>query len=354
MKSIERIRRLLLPVLLFFLLAVPVRAECSHEFVEKRVEPTCAEGGLSWLECIHCGYTKDYRLIEALDHTFGGWYVLEGPTCTRDGVQARDCRVCGFREEAAIPPPGHQYVPQVNSPSCTAGGYTRYNCCACASYYIADYTDPLGHDYDGAVLLKEPTETERGRIRFTCMRCGDPHLVYYSFLDIDSDAYYFLPVILAVDKGITSGLDDTHFGPAEICNRAQVVTFLWRSAGRPKPTITENPFVDVPQGSFYEKAVLWALETGITTGTDGTHFSPEQSCSRAQVVTFLHRFRGCPEPEGFTAFPDVPAGTYYYEAVLWAAQRGITLGMDGGLFRPELTCSRAQIVTFLYRDEKNP
>ena len=115
-----------------------------------------------------------------------------------------------------------------------------------------------------------------------------------------------------------------------------------------------NPFLDVPKGSFCEKAVLWAYETGITTGTDATHFSPNASCNRAEVVTFLHRFRGCPEPEEGTGFPDVPAGSFCHKAVLWAAQKGITLGMDDGTFRPLLPCNRAQIVTFLYRDNMNP
>ena len=354
MKSTQRIRRLVLPVLLLFLLAVPVRAECSHEFTEMRQEPTCAEDGLRWLECVYCGYSKDFEFIEALPHTFSDWYVVEGPTCTRDGVQARDCMVCGFREEAALSPPGHEYVPEIKAPTCTAGGYTRYTCSACSSYYIVDYTKPLGHSYDSGVLIKEPTDTALGRVRFTCIRCSETYLTTYAFRDISPDAYYFTPVIWAGSRGITSGLDETHFGPAEICNRAQVVTFLWRAAGKPEPASSRNPFLDVPRGCFYEKAVLWAFENGITTGTDITHFAPAQSCSRAQVVTFLHRFRGCPEPEGSTVFSDVPEGTFYHKPVLWAAQRGITLGMDAGRFCPELTCSRAQIVTFLYRDEKNP
>ena len=174
----------------------------------------------------------------------------------------------------------------------------------------------------------------------------------YAFRDIDSSAYYFTPVLWAVDSGITTGLDETHFGPDGLCNRAQVVTFLWRAAGKPEPKNSVNPFVDVPQGSFYEKAVLWAFEKGITTGTDGTHFSPNASCNRAQVVTFLHRARGCPAPTATADFPDVAPGSFYHDAVLWAAQNGITTGMDGGYFRPNLPCTRAQIVTFLYRDAR--
>ena len=354
MRTRKYFRRLLLPMMLIFLLAVPVRANCEHEFIQVRQEPTCEEGGLAWLQCTICGFSTDYQILAPLDHSFGEWYVLEEPTCTREGLKARNCLVCGAQETAPVPPSGHSYEAQVKHPTCTAGGYTRFNCRFCTGYYIADYTDPLGHWYDSGVLIKEPTETALGRVRFTCVRCSESHLMTYAFRDIDSSAYYFTPVLWAVDSGITSGLDETHFGPDVLCNRAQVVTFLWRSAGKPEPGIAGNPFADVPGGSFYEKAVLWAYETGITTGTDDVHFSPEAVCNRAQVVTFLHRFRGCPEPTVTTAFPDVSTGSFYHKAVLWAAQREITVGMDGGLFRPELSCTRAQIVTFLYRDAKNP
>jgi len=354
MHFLQTVRRLTLPVILFLLLALPVHASCDHLYVRKLEAPTCTEGGLSWLECIHCGDTIDYSPIDALGHTFGDWYILEGPTCTRDGVQAQECTVCGHQQTAPIPPAGHIYEPQVRQPTCTAGGYTRYNCCACSSYYIAEYTNPLGHRYDSGVLIREPTDTTQGEVRFTCIRCIESYRVYYRFRDIDSNAYYFTPVIWSKSRGITSGLDEAHFGPDAVCNRAQVVTFLWRAAGRPVFEDAVNPFCDVPADSFYEEAVLWAYQSGITTGTDAVHFSPAAPCNRAQVVTFLHRFRGCPEPTAATVFPDVPADSFYHSAVLWAAQREITLGMDGGLFCPEKSCTRAQIVTFLYRDEYNP
>lgn len=355
----ERIRWLMLPVIILVLLPILAAAECSHEFVERREEPTCTGGGLTWLECIHCGNTTGYRPIDPVGHSFGDWFILEGPTCTRDGTQARECGVCGHREEAELPRLGHDYVMEVVPPTCTARGKTVYECSRCHDRYITDETPPLGHRYDDGVVLSDPTSTAMGRMLFTCTGCGDTYQQYIPkltnpFLDISKNAYYYEPVLWAVYRGITTGLDESHFGPDAVCNRAQLVTFLWRAAGKPEPRSRENPFVDVPDGCFYEQAVLWAYENGITTGTDGTHFSPEALCNRAQVVTFLHRSRGCPEPEVIYAFPDVPPGSYFREAVLWAAQRGITNGMDGGLFRPELSCSRAQIVTFLYRDAKNP
>ena len=128
------------------------------------------------------------------------------------------------------------------------------------------------------------------------------------------------------------------------------MTFLWRAAGKPEPTMTGNPFTDVSEGDFYYKAVLWAVENGITNGTDAAHFSPMGVCNRAQVVTFLWRALGQP---GFEAaeqpFTDVPAGSFYEQPVLWAVENGITAGMTATSFGPNANCNRAQIVTFLYR-----
>ena len=153
-----------------------------------------------------------------------------------------------------------------------------------------------------------------------------------------------------MDNGITNGTDETHFSPLNICNRAQVVTFLWRAAGCPEPESTENPFVDVPETEFYYKAVLWAVENGITNGVDATHFAPNTDCNRAQIVTFLWRAAGRPEPTSTNnPFEDVPEGEFYYDAVLWAVENGITNGMDATHFGPGQDCNRAQVVTFLYR-----
>lgn len=355
----KNLLRTFLAVLLLLLLAVPARAgECPHEWVLKRIEPTCDGRGMTWRECTLCGETTDYLLLDPLGHTFGEWYVLTAPTCTQIGEEVRECGVCAFQETAQLPKLGHSYTVEVVPPTCTARGHTRHTCIRCPEQYLTDYTPPLGHRYEGVVIL-EPTLTTMGRMLYTCIGCGDTYQEYIPkltnpFVDLNKNAYYFTPVLWAVNNGITSGMDETHFVPDGICTRAQVVTFLWRSAGKPEPTITANPFRDVPGGCYYEKAVLWAYNTGITMGTDALHFSPTAPCSRAQVVTFLHRFRGCPEPEITSVFPDVRPGAYYNKAVSWAAQRGITVGMDGGYFCPDLSCTRAQIVTFLYRDAKNP
>lgn len=353
----ERVRRVLLPLALICLLAPIARAECAHEFVEYREEPSCENNGIVWLECVFCGEPKDYRILDPLGHDFGEWYVHTEPTCNKDGIQARDCVVCGYQEQEAIPHLGHEYIVEVVPPTCTARGYTSHYCAGCGDRFRTDYIDPLGHRYDEGVIIKEPTLTAMGRILYTCIGCADTYQetipkLTNPFEDVDEQAYYFQPVIWAVNAGITTGVNETQFRPDAPCTRGQAVTFLWRAAGKPEPTCG-NPFADVPAGSYYERAVLWAYESGITNGTDPGHFSPDKTCTRAQVVTFLHRYRGCPEPERTTAFSDVTKGAYYYQAVLWAAQEGITVGTDSSHFRPELECNRGQIVTFLYRDAKN-
>ena len=170
------------------------------------------------------------------------------------------------------------------------------------------------------------------------------------FTDVPAGSFYYGCVGWALEKGITNGISATEFGSNLNCNRAQVVTFLWRAAGCPEPTAAEHPFVDVQAGSFYEKAVLWAVETGITTGTDERHFSPNASCNRAAVVTFLHRAAGSPTPLSQShSFTDVPAGAFYEQAVLWALENKITNGISATQFGPTALCNRAQVVTFLNR-----
>ena len=176
------------------------------------------------------------------------------------------------------------------------------------------------------------------------------------FTDVPDGQWYTDPIIWAVDEGITTGTTETTFAPNSECTRAHIVTFLWRSQGSPEPTSSENPFTDVVEGehtSWYYKAVLWAVEKGITNGTSDTTFDPGKFCTRAEVATFLWRTAGKPESEtAESPFGDVAEGAYsswYYNAVLWAVDEEITNGVGDGLFAPGLDCTRAQIVTFLYR-----
>lgn len=171
------------------------------------------------------------------------------------------------------------------------------------------------------------------------------------FTDVENPSYYYDAVRWAVDNGITTGTGPTTFSPEQACTRAQVVTFLWRGAGSPEPSTSTNPFSDVKAEDYFYKAVLWAVEKNITKGMSETEFAPESPCTRAQVVTFLHRYEETPAPGSITnPFTDVAASDYFYNAVLWAVDKNITKGMTETTFEPNLSCTRAQIVTFLYRD----
>ena len=169
------------------------------------------------------------------------------------------------------------------------------------------------------------------------------------FKDIANNSYYYDAVQWAVEKGITEGTSIETFSPHASCTRAQTVTFLWRAAGSPEPTGTINPFSDLDPSAYYYKAVLWAIEHGITQGTSADTFSPNMTVTRGQTVTFLHRAAGTPSHGGNAAFLDISDNDYYFDAVAWAAQNGITSGVGNGKFSPGADCTRGQIVTLLYR-----
>ena len=169
------------------------------------------------------------------------------------------------------------------------------------------------------------------------------------FTDVNDDSYYKDAVIWAVENGITKGISGTMFSPDAACTRAQAVTFLWRAAGSPSPKSGAMPFGDVAADAYYHDAVLWAVENGITKGTSDTTFSPDVKCTRAQIVTFLWRAQKSPAVASVNVFTDVAADAYYADAVNWAVANGITSGTSAATFSPNADCTRAQIVTFLYR-----
>ena len=173
-----------------------------------------------------------------------------------------------------------------------------------------------------------------------------------SFSDLAPSDFCYDAVMWAVGRDITGGIGNYTFGPNLPCTRAQAVTFLWRAAGSPEPETRAMPFTDVPVGSYYYNAVLWAIENGITKGTSDTMFSPDATCSRAQIVTFLWRAGGSPVASGNSAFTDVASDAYYAAAVIWAEKNDITGGIGGGLFGSNNDCTRGQIVTFIYRSVK--
>ena len=233
----------------------------------------------------------------------------------------------------------HQYTDVITVPCCTEGGYTTYTCELCGYSYQAKYEDALGHTFvDGTCI--------------SCGE-ADPDYeapVEPPFTDVPAGAYYEAPVLWAVENGITSGVTADSFNPGGSCLRAQVVTFLWRAAKQPEPAIATSPFTDVKPTDFFYKPVLWAVEQTITSGISATEFGSYSNCNRAAVVTFLWRAAGCPEPiTTNNPFTDVNEGDFFYKPVLWAVENNITAGLTATTFGPTAECNRAQVVTFLYR-----
>ena len=234
-----------------------------------------------------------------------------------------------------------QYAPHAWTKSGTGSygscDYVRYNCtdCGAEKMELTARPDPTYPVYP--VTPSKPAEPEK------------PDDGKHPFTDVKPGSYYEDAVIWAVGKGITGGTSATTFAPNAACNRAQAVTFLWRAAGSPAPRSTTMPFTDVPSGSYYYDAVLWAVENGVTNGTSATTFSPNASCNRAQIVTFLWRAQKSPAATAANPFTDVAADAYYTSAVLWAVKEGVTAGTTATTFSPAADCTRAQIVTFIYR-----
>ena len=213
-------------------------------------------------------------------------------------------------------------------------------------------------DKNGKAL--ELTDKGGGKYTFT-MPAGkitvkavfmDDNTMLNFFTDVHAEDYYYDAVLWAAQEGVTGGTSDTLFAPNAGCTRAQAVTFLWRAAGSPEPKSADLPFTDVPADSYYAKAVAWAVENGVAKGVSETAFAPDATCTRAQIVTFLWRAQKFPTADGANPFADVPADAYYYNAVLWAVENDVANGVSETAFAPNDNCTRAQIVTLIYRCRK--
>ena len=264
------------------------------------------------------------------DQEGGGYYFITHiNVCVSD-----EERVPDYTDHA---PCSHSYAYSHTVPAtCVEMGYRVYICSGCGRSRTETLpVDPEAHAWDGTV----------------CTLCGDTRLT--SFDDVIEGSFYEAPVAWAVEQGITNGYGSADtFAPDVTCNRGQVVTFLWRAAGEPEPTSSVNPFTDIKESDYFYKAVLWAVEEGITAGYGSdTIFNPNGSCTRGQVATFLWRYFDQPQPESTeNPFTDVKSSEFYYTAVLWAAENGITAGYGNAYtFAPNMACNRGQVVTFLYR-----
>ena len=305
---------------------------------------TCTATGVETRTC-ECGRTET-RDIPMLEHTAGEAVrenVVEA-TCFAAGSYESVvyCSVCGTqmsRETVTVPALNHANTElrDAMEATCTEAGYTGDTWCLDCGRRLSVGQDipALDHDWQ-----------EDG----SCSRCEAHRDTDTTFVDVAPGVFYAEAVEWAVENGITDGITDNMFGPTLACNRAQAVTFLWRAANCPEPTSTNNPFVDVPETAFYYKAVLWAVENGITDGVSEDLFAPNHECTRGQIVTFLWRAAKCPEPINVNnSFVDVTEEAFYYKAVLWAVENGITDGTGTDTFSPNGICNRGQIVTFLFR-----
>lgn len=284
---------------------------------------------------------------------------------TADGSHTASCTVTVTRTSSSGSGSHTTYYP-VNTPSKSEGGsvVVSQKSASKGSAVTVTVTPESGYQVSSVQAVDEDgkklTLTDKGDGKYSFVMPGSKVEVSASFAqvqkpeetspyrDVSKDSYYYDAVQWASNKGITNGVADGVFAPDWICTRGQIVTFLWRSVGSPTPKTAEMPFADVAEDAYYAQAVLWAVENGITKGTSETTFSPDQTCTRAHAVAFLYRLVGSPAVTG-SSFQDVAADAYYNAAVAWAVQQGITKGTSETTFSPNETCTRAQIVTFLYR-----
>lgn len=301
----------------------------------------CSDDTYHWLGCQRCGKTlEDLRdeLNSAGFEINEKWYELSRKTAHTGGTatctEKAVCDECGdaYGELGA-----HRYDAVVTAPTCTQNGYTKHTCSSCKDSYTDNETVKTGHIIKYGICEK-------------CnMRFSNP------FYDVNGTDWFYSAVMWAYynTPQVTNGKDESHFAPKASCTRAQVVTFLWRAAGRPAPSGSVKQFSDVPKNNSYAycyDAILWAVENGITKGTDATHFSPNATVTRAQFVTFLWRYAGEPAPKNMScSFSDVDANAFYYKAVLWAVENGVTTGKTATQFAPGATCTRCEVAAFMFR-----
>lgn len=301
----------------------------------------CSDDTYHWLGCQRCGKTLEDLRDELNSAGFKineKWYELSRKTAHTGGTatctEKAVCDECGdaYGELGA-----HRYDAVVTAPTCTQNGYTKHTCSSCKDSYTDNETVKTGHIIKYGVCEK-------------CnMRFSNP------FYDVNGTDWFYSAVMWAYynTPQVTNGKDESHFAPKASCTRAQVVTFLWRAAGRPAPSGSVQQFSDVPKTNSYAycyDAILWAVENGITKGTDATHFSPNATVTRAQFVTFLWRYAGEPAPKNMSCgFNDVDANAFYYKAVLWAVENGVTTGKTATQFAPGATCTRCEVAAFMFR-----
>lgn len=329
----------------------------EHEYVtEVQTYPTWDSTGTYIKTCKGCGDIKTGTMPALNDEDYT---ITENvpPTCKEHGYVVFYWKQAGFENitlSQSFAPLYHDYEDIITNPTCMNDGYITCTCKRCGDSYTSAILPATGHSFGAWTVTQAPTNTTEGVESRTCTACGQKETrqipaLGNPFTDVCTDDYYYTPVLWAVNKGVTAGISADRFGPGNICTRGQIVTFLWSAAGKPEPKSTNNPFADVDPADYYYKAVLWAVENGITSGVSADRFAPGQTCTRGQTVTFLWASKGKPTVSSGTSFNDVVSTDYYYNAVQWAVANEVTAGVGSGRFGPNQDCTRGQIVTFLYK-----
>ncbi len=343
----------------------------EHHFVKfENTAATCTEAGKAaegWYVCdnvvgkdadgkdVKCGETnhdfiyKAPYVVPATAHDFTVEKVLVEATCQNSGLSVRVCSVCGAYQTKAGDVVAVESTPKVKCVAAEELANVVEATCT-----EKGYTGDAVCKWCGTVLTKgEETEmAEHSFEKGVCTVCGaaDPDYVANPFTDVSSDSKFYEAILWAVEEGVTEGTTKTTFSPNKGCTRAEIVTFLYRAAGSPEVGAdVVNPFTDVSKDSKFYNAILWAVEKGITKGTTDTTFSPSKVCTRGEIVTFLFRASGDEKVATSVAFTDVAAGSYCYDAVAWAVANGVTTGKTATTFAPADTCTRGEAVTFIYR-----
>lgn len=339
----------------------------GHNWDEGTVskEPAVGVEGIKTFTCGSCGMTKTESIAalpdESCKHGSVKLVNQKNASCTQAGYTGNQvCTACGETvkqgSSISVKPHSEMTDPAV-APTCIVDGKTEgKHCSVCKTILVKQETvAATGHHWSDWTETKPATGAEEGQEKRRCSVCEQEETrtvdrLTHPFVDVAPGSYYEVPIFWAVENGVTSGIDATHFGPNATSNRGHVVTFLWRAAGSPEPVSDINPFKDVKEDQYYYKAVLWAVEKEITMGTSANTFSPNDNCTRGQVATFLWRTLDKPAASSASnPFKDVTQGNFYTDAVLWAVEAGVTKGTTETTFSPEDCCSRGQIVTFLHR-----
>ena len=338
----------------------------GHDLIHHDAQaPTCTEiGWEAYDTCSRCDYTT-YEELDALGHDLIH-HDAQAPSCTEIGWEAYDtCSRCDYTTYAGLDALGHvwevqDYVWSEDFTTCTAtavcardGSHVQTETVNAVFVLTKPSTfESTGTGYYAAAFENELFETQTQEVIVPEVACaGGETCPSGHFTDLPPiTSYAHIPIDWAVVNRITGGTSPTTFGPEQSCTRAQFVMFLWCVMGRPEPAAENNPFRDVKPSDYFYKAVLWAVENGITAGTSADTFSPKMAVTRAQVVTFIWHNEGDQTASRTeNPFEDVRDSDYFHDAVLWAVENGITAGTSATTFSPSAICTRAQCMTFLYR-----